>query len=86
MKRIHSSNWHYSVLLIGLIVFGFLFLHFRSNVVLGQLIAVIGGLYYFFWGIVHHIFDKDLHVKIVLEYLVIALIGVLLLLSLAVRS
>lgn len=86
MKRIHSSNWHYSILLAGLTVFGYLFLHYTVNPTLSRAMAVMSGIYYFAWGVFHHILTKDLHVKIVLEYFVIALLGVLLLLSLSVRS
>lgn len=40
------------------------------------LIAVLTGILYVIFGISHHFFDHDLHRKIVVEYILIACIGV----------
>ncbi|HCM37555.1 MAG: hypothetical protein UV61_C0002G0106 [Candidatus Gottesmanbacteria bacterium GW2011_GWB1_43_11] len=39
-------------------------------------IIVITGLAYAFWGIFHHLYDRDLNWKIVVEYVAIAGLGV----------
>lgn len=46
-------------------------------------VAVVGlaGIY-IFWGVIHHWQRGDLHIKIVLEYLGIAILGVALVFSL----
>jgi len=85
MKRIHSTNWHFLVLLIGLGILSILLFVFRADLFVQRMIIVLIALFYFLWGIFHHILEKDLHVKIVLEYLSIAIVGAILLLTLAAR-
>lgn len=49
--------------------------------------SVIGlCIFYFIWGVTHHIVEKDLHIKIILEYLFVALVASALLLSLLWRA
>ena len=43
-------------------------------------------LFYFLWGIVHHLWEKDLRLQIVVEYFLVASIACLLLLSLIWRA
>lgn len=86
MKRIHSTNWHFLVLLIGLGFLLILLFVFRTDLFLLRIIIVIIGLFYFLWGMFHHVLAKDLHVKIVLEYLSIAIVGIILLLALVARA
>lgn len=49
-------------------------------------IAVAVSASYFVWGVVHHSMHKDLEIKVVLDYLVVALLGMVTLLSLIYRS
>jgi hypothetical protein len=49
-------------------------------------IAISVSAAYFVWGVVHHSIHKDLDVKVVIEYLVIALFGMVALLGLIYRS
>jgi hypothetical protein len=37
---------------------------------------------YVFWGIIHHLYHKDLHPETVLEYIAVAVLGVTILYSL----
>ena len=39
------------------------------------IIALLTALLYVGWGIVHHYLDRDLHYKSVVEYVLIALLG-----------
>jgi len=49
--------------------------------------SVIGlCVFYFVWGVAHHVMEKDLHFKIVLEYFFVALVASALLLSLLWRA
>lgn len=51
-----------------------------------QLMVILSmAVFYFVWGVVHHAFKKDLHFKVVLEYLLISLLGLVVFLSLIKR-
>jgi hypothetical protein len=43
-------------------------------------------VFYFVWGISHHLIEKDLHRKIILEYFLVASVACLILLSLLWRA
>jgi hypothetical protein len=38
--------------------------------------TVIFAVIYFVWGVIHHLKNKNFHAKIVLEYFLVALLGV----------
>lgn len=42
--------------------------------------------FYFLWGISHHIIEKDLHIKIIMEYFLVSVIACFILLSLLWRA
>jgi hypothetical protein len=64
-----------SIFLIGLILY--LFAGFDPH---GRRLVVYGlAACYFFWSLLHHYKRGDLHLSIVIEYLVIALFGIALL-------
>jgi len=85
MHRIHTNHKHYFILIVGLVLLAFLFFLFNANLNLQRLIIILTGLYYFIWGVGHHFAQKDLHLKVVLEYLLIAVIGIIALLTITVR-
>lgn len=75
----HFHIWHYTVLIFMLIL-GITFIFLFSGQPDKQFIsAVIISAAYFLWGVVHHKLEGDLHPKIVVEYLLIALLALLLL-------
>jgi len=79
MKRIQLV--HYFVLL-GILGGGVgTFFFVRPNVTLQLLVGLVTALGYIFWGIIHHVIQKDLHHKIVLEYVLIGIIVVVLLVT-----
>jgi len=88
LKDLYQNRTHYLVLFAGL--FLGLFLFFTSNKIglPGLEIESIIGLcvFYFIWGVIHHWLQKDLHIKIVLEYFLVASIACFLLLSLIWRA
>lgn len=53
------------------------FLHFSYAVVLQKRMIYFAGASYLFWGIVHHWHKKDLSLKVILEYLLFSIFGVL---------
>ncbi len=72
----HST--HYTILAVWL-SFGFiLFALFRSNDYMQLLAVQLIAAGYFIWGLVHHLLLGDLKGKIVLEYLLVAVLATLL--------
>lgn len=55
------------------------FMYAAPNVSLQFNVAVITSVAYVVWGIIHHAMQKDLHQKVVVEYILIGAIAVVLL-------
>jgi hypothetical protein len=49
-------------------------------------ISLIMGLSYFFWGVITHYLDKDLHWLVAMEYLIFSLLAVFMLIFLSLRA
>ncbi|MGI5826553.1 MAG: hypothetical protein ACOX50_04020 [Patescibacteria group bacterium] len=76
---------HYLVLLFILLV-GFGAFYYFQRFPQAQIVsAFLTASFYVFWGIVHHYLEEDLHLRIVIEYVAIALLGFLILLALVNR-
>lgn len=78
MKELRTHFWHYFFLVIIMGSGGFAFLATPDK----QLKFRIGGLLalaYILWGIFHHILEHNLKLKIVVEYSLIGLLGLILL-------
>lgn len=88
LNDLYHNRTHYLVLFLGLFIgllafFGFNFLglpEYRVEAVIGLC------FFYFSWGLVHHWLQNDLHIRIVLEYLLVSIIACLLLLSVIWRA
>ncbi|MBI3385778.1 hypothetical protein HY031_01690 [Candidatus Gottesmanbacteria bacterium] len=75
--KIHS--FHFLVLLI-ILVTGLVLLYItRGNPTLQMSIGVTTSVAYVLWGIIHHTLKGDLHLKIVIEYILIGGIAIALL-------
>ncbi len=82
IKEVWVNKIDYLVLVIGLLT-GLTFFFGYLGVPQIEKGAIIGfSVFYFLWGIVHHWHLDELHIKIVLEYLLISLFGAVILLSL----
>jgi uncharacterized membrane protein len=53
----------------------------RPNTTMQLLIGIITAVAYVLWGLIHHTIQKDLHQKIVVEYLLIGAIAIVLLVT-----
>lgn len=42
-------------------------------------LIILAAIFYFVWGVAHHLIKGDFHLKIMLEYLLIAILAVILL-------
>ena len=81
--KLYQNRLHYAFLFLGLglgMIFFFSLQEFRFQVVLSLC------FFYFIWGVVHHWLTKDLYFRIVLEYLLVALTGCVILLSVVWRA
>jgi len=63
-----------------ILVFGFggglaAFFYFSGQDSVKVVIVLALALFYLLWGIIHHASKKDLHLKVILEYLLISLLG-----------
>jgi len=81
MKDFTKHLSHY-VGLIGVLVVGALgIINFNYDKGLQMAIAVGVAGAYITWGIVHHHLHRDLHISVVVEYILIASLGVIVTLS-----
>lgn len=60
------------------------FFSFRNYPMVQLLVGIVTALSYVIWGIVHHFVDKDLNVKVIIEYLAVAIFAIIILWNLLV--
>ena len=85
-NELYKNRIHYLVLFVGLFL-GLIFFFGLFGLPIMQIEMVVGlCLFYFVWGIIHHWLNKDLHIKIVLEYFLVAAIACFILLSVILRA
>ena len=85
-KDVKKHNLQYLILFSGLLLSAIAYFAFVGLPFYRVAAVIITGIFYFFWGIIHHLLLKDLHIKIALEYLFVSAIGCGLLLSTILRS
>ncbi len=61
-----------SILVLGLI----LIILTRPNIVLQTLVILVMVIFYVLWGILHHLINHELTLRIVVEYVLIGALGV----------
>ncbi len=73
------SLLHY--ILLGIIVSGgvFFFYYFAGQPQKQYVVILLTGFLYFLWGVLHHVTKGDFHLKVVVEYLLVALLAIVLL-------
>ena len=86
MKNIAKHLPHYMALL-GIFVFGVAgFLLVSYDKVFQTGVAIALAVAYVAWGIIHHHIHRDLHLSVVIEYIVVACLGLVMVFSLVLRS
>ena len=86
MKKITKHLPHY-LSLIGIFmagVYGFFYFSFDKYFQIA--IAIALAFSYVSWGIMHHTSHKDLYLEVAIEYIVIASLGLVVILSLILRA
>lgn len=66
---------HYLALFLILSIGFFSFFYFKRMPQVQLISAFLTAVFYVLWGIFHHLSEGDLHIRIVLEYIAIALLG-----------
>lgn len=77
---------HY-LALIAFLSFGlalFLVFNYNRQIQMGISLVMAGG--YIIWGIIHHAIKKELHPKIILEYVLVAIVASVVVLFLLMRT
>lgn len=82
-----KKHFHYYLVLLVILNLGIgLFYFFRFNPFYQMKVILATSIAYVVWGIIHHWLSEDLHLKVVLEYLLIAILVNLIILSLLFRA
>jgi len=75
-------HWPHYVALATILLFGFFsFWFFRRTPQAQVFSAFLTASFYVAWGVIHHYLEGDLHLRVILEYASIALLGFLILFS-----
>lgn len=86
MKSFSKHLPHY-LSLIGIFIVGIVGIYtFAYDRSLQMAVVVAMGVAYVVWGVVHHFIHRDLYLAVVIEYLVVAALGVVLVFSLIFRA
>lgn len=86
LKEIKEHFGHYLILL-AILVFGTLaFFHFQRYPQAQIMSVFLTASFYVLWGIVHHYLEGDLHARVIMEYVAVALLGFLILWSIINRT
>lgn len=72
-KKENHITYYISLILISLLIF--ILVSLASSKQLQMVIVVMGGIIYVGFGLLHHLINHDLTVKIVIEYVLIASFG-----------
>lgn len=75
----------YAVLVIILSSGMYTFLYVSQSSYMQLVVGVLTSVAYVMWGIIHHLQQKDLHRKVVIEYILIGLIAIVLLATVLLR-
>lgn len=81
MKEISRHFVHYASL-VGILVVAYIgFSVFQHDKYFQTALAFALGVSFVVWGFVHHHIHDDLHAKVILEYVAVAVFGIVILLS-----
>lgn len=81
ISDIKEHHGHYLSLVFILFCGGFAFVFFQRIPQIQIISLFFTASFYVLWGIIHHYLEGDLHIRIILEYSAVALLGFLILWS-----
>jgi hypothetical protein len=77
MKEKLKKHVGYYVSLIAILSFGLvLIFSTRSNIVMQSFAILLTVTFYVFWGLLHHLINHELSLRIVVEYILIGALGI----------
>jgi lipopolysaccharide export LptBFGC system permease protein LptF len=76
-----QSIIHFLVLVAILTAGVFTFIYVRPNTTIQLFVGIVTTVAYVLWGVIHHAIKKDMHQKVVVEYLLIGTIAIVLLVT-----
>jgi hypothetical protein len=76
-----QSVVHFLVLIAILAVGIYTFISVRPDTTTQLFVGIVTATAYVLWGLIHHAIKKDLHLKIMVEYLLIGTIAIVLLVT-----
>ena len=76
MQEIKKYPLDYTVLAVGLIFSLGQFFRYLNVPESQKTVIALTAVFYFFWGVLHHALRKDLSIKVIVEYLVFALLAI----------
>ncbi|MBI2028308.1 MAG: hypothetical protein HYT07_01740 [Candidatus Levybacteria bacterium] len=83
IESLSKKHIFYYLALILILILGFLLAYINSSNRQIQILAVVfTAISYVFWGILHHLFNHDLSMKIMVEYVLIGSLGLAIILIL----
>ena len=81
VEDIKEHKFHYLVLLF-ILVFGIVSFCYLRRFPQAQTVSIfLTASFYVLWGVLHHYLEGDLHLRVILEYLAVAILGFLVLWS-----
>lgn len=86
MKSFKKHIPHYISLIAIFVagIFGFYLFSYDRTFQIGVAVALATS--YVSWGIIHHAIHKDIYLSVVLEYIAVAILGLVMVLSLILRG
>ncbi|PIV00372.1 hypothetical protein COS54_03180 [Candidatus Shapirobacteria bacterium CG03_land_8_20_14_0_80_39_12] len=84
-ENIKKHLVHYLVLLFLLVSGGLSFFYFQRFSQAQIVSAFLTASFYVLWGVIHHYLEGDLHLRVVVEYMAVAILGFLVLFTLVNR-
>lgn len=79
LREIKKYPLSFALLLLAFIVFIILFFVFATDPHFQRRLVYFAGGFYFIWSLLYHYQKGDLNLSLVIEYLVVALLGAILL-------
>ena len=77
---------HYTILITILVIgFGSVVL-FSANKQAQLILAIITSVLYVLWGFIHHYMEDDMSIKVVVEYVLIAVLSILIIFPVLMRE
>jgi hypothetical protein len=77
MKEKFKKHLAYYMSLIIMLLFGLILIFLtKPNILLQALVILLTVIFYVIWGVVHHLINHELTLRIVVEYILIGALGI----------